>query len=247
MNPTNWITLDIFLVDSDRRGSRSTNYSDEQQLFLGNLPHQATQDELRGIFSRYGKVVDLRIFSKVSGGGKGPQGQNSTTRVPNYGFITFEDTQTVVKVLQAGSICYPDENGQKLNIEEKKLRPPRPSMEGGGSRPSPNDGNMRPVGGQQQQQQQQLRGPGKIFYNALFHVDNNYTFFNVFRNFLNVTFVWILNVDCRSIIVLIFFVLFKQMPMENGEFSLQHFYPLQNGALVNKHSTADARTLKICS
>lgn len=115
------------------------------------------------IFGRYGKVVDLRIHSKSLGGGKGPQGQNSLTRVPNYGFITFEDTHTVVKVLEAGSICYPDENGQKLNIEEKKVK--SRLMEGGSSRPSLNDGNIRPPGGQQQQQQQQhqqQRGPGKL-------------------------------------------------------------------------------------
>ncbi|KOC71064.1 Ras GTPase-activating protein-binding protein 2 [Habropoda laboriosa] len=85
--------------DGDRRGTRQSQYSDAHQLFLGNLPHNASEDDLRQVFESYGRVVELRIHSKSNDRCKGPQG-NNTGKVPNYGFITFEDQQVVSKVLQ---------------------------------------------------------------------------------------------------------------------------------------------------
>ncbi|XP_053976669.1 ras GTPase-activating protein-binding protein 2 isoform X2 [Hylaeus volcanicus] len=140
--------------DGDRRGTRQSQYNDAHQLFLGNLPLNASEDDLRQLFEAYGRVVELRIHSKSNDRCKGPQG-NNTGKVPNYGFITFEDQQVVTKVLQDLPIYYPAENGLKLNVEEKKVRP-RMSMDGSGGRLNSNDGNMRAMGGQQQQQ----RGPG---------------------------------------------------------------------------------------
>lgn len=142
--------------DGDRRGTRQSQYSDAHQLFLGNLPHNASEDDLRQVFERYGRVVELRVHSKSNDRCKGPQG-NNTGKVPNYGFITFDDQEVVQKVLHACPIYYPDKSGQKLNVEEKKVRP-RMSMDGSGGRLNSGDGNMRAMGGQQQQQQQ--RGPG---------------------------------------------------------------------------------------
>ncbi|XP_034184658.1 ras GTPase-activating protein-binding protein 2 isoform X1 [Osmia lignaria lignaria] len=146
--------------DGDRRGTRQSQYSDAHQLFLGNLPHNASEDDLRQVFESYGRVVELRIHSKSNDRCKGGAQGNNTGKVPNYGFITFEDQQVVNKVLQNLPIYYPAENGQKLNVEEKKVRP-RMSMDGSGGRLNSNDGNMRSMGGQQQQQQQ--RGPVGYF------------------------------------------------------------------------------------
>ncbi|XP_011882052.1 PREDICTED: ras GTPase-activating protein-binding protein 2 isoform X2 [Vollenhovia emeryi] len=143
--------------DGERRGTRPGQYSDAHQLFLGNLPHNASENDLRQVFERYGRVAELRVHSKSNDRCKGPQGGNNTARVPNYGFITFEDQQVVTKVLSSLPIYYPDESGQKLNVEEKKVRP-RPMLDGSGGRLNSGDG-MRSMGGQQQQQQQQ-RGPG---------------------------------------------------------------------------------------
>ncbi|XP_014205130.1 ras GTPase-activating protein-binding protein 2 isoform X2 [Copidosoma floridanum] len=137
---------------------RRPGYTDAHQLFLGNLPHNASENDLRQVFERYGRVADLRVHSKQNDRTKGPPGQGqNNTRVPNYGFITFEDSSVVSKVLDDLPIYFPDENGQKLNVEEKKFRP----RENQGGRPSlGGDVNMRSLGGQQQQQQQQQRGPG---------------------------------------------------------------------------------------
>ncbi|KAH0953063.1 hypothetical protein HN011_002041 [Eciton burchellii] len=145
--------------DGERRGTRPGQYSDAHQLFLGNLPHNASENDLRQVFERYGRVAELRVHSKSNDRCKGPQGGNNTARVPNYGFITFEDQQVVTKVLNSLPIYYPDESGQKLNVEEKKVRP-RMNMDGSGGRLNSGDGGMRSMGGQQQQQQRGPGGPG---------------------------------------------------------------------------------------
>ncbi|CAD6244746.1 GSCOCG00013453001-RA-CDS [Cotesia congregata] len=133
----------------NRGGERRRDWPDHHQLFVGNVPHSATENELRIIFERFGKVADLRIFSKGNERSKGPQGSNNSMRgVPHYGFVTFEDSNVVSKVLAACPICYPEENGQKLNIEEKKNKPRIP---GDNMR---NQDNMRSSMGPQQ------RGPG---------------------------------------------------------------------------------------
>jgi len=85
-------TNDREVRERERRTS-GTNYNDGNcQLFLGNLPNRATEEELKQIFSVFGKIVDLRIHTK-------PQQKNAQNRpVPNYGFITFEDPVSAEKL-----------------------------------------------------------------------------------------------------------------------------------------------------
>lgn len=85
----------------DRRRSQSSNFGqlDANQLFLGNLPRTATEDELREIFAEFGTVMDLRVHSKPPQVGFKPNQNNKVP--PNYGFITFESQQSVVACLAA--------------------------------------------------------------------------------------------------------------------------------------------------
>ncbi|KAG5671450.1 hypothetical protein PVAND_001646 [Polypedilum vanderplanki] len=99
----------------ERRVSSNVNNDSSCQLFLGNLPTSATEEELRQMFSVFGKIADLRIHTKqpAKPGGR---------PVPNYGFITFEDPQSAIKLQDAQPIFYPvlnDKSGQKINIEHK--------------------------------------------------------------------------------------------------------------------------------
>lgn len=117
-----------------RRTSNAQQFGDNQQLFLGNIPHHASEEELKTLFSRFGQVVDLRILSK--GSGKLPPGGRNPL---NYGFITYIDAEAVQNCLANCPLYFPDgPEGQKLNVEEKKPRarqndmPPRQSMGGGG-------------------------------------------------------------------------------------------------------------------
>ena len=86
----------------ERRSSTNNNsgsqYVDSQQLFVGNIPHHATEEELKAMFSNYGVVLDLRIFAKQSNAL--PGGKGSSGRVPqNYGFVTFKDSESAQAVL----------------------------------------------------------------------------------------------------------------------------------------------------
>ncbi|XP_050296422.1 ras GTPase-activating protein-binding protein 2 [Anthonomus grandis grandis] len=123
----------------DGEDRRRSNFGqlDANQLFLGNLPHIAKEEELREIFEEFGAVLDLRIHSKPSPNGVKPQGGRAP---PNYGFITYESQQSIVACLAARPIYYPvrdDSSGTQLNIEEKKNkdRDGRPSFGGNGPRP----------------------------------------------------------------------------------------------------------------
>lgn len=81
----------LYLVE--RKSSNANQYSDNHQLFLGNVPHHATEEALKVIFSKFGNVVDLRICSKSGArvtGGRSP---------PNYGFIIYDDPESVQSCL----------------------------------------------------------------------------------------------------------------------------------------------------
>lgn len=88
----------LFLVITERRPSNANQFNDNQQLFLGNVPHHATEEELRIMFGRFGVIVDLRIHSKP--GPKLP-GMRAT---PNYGFITYDDPEAVQNCL-SNMVC----------------------------------------------------------------------------------------------------------------------------------------------
>lgn len=67
---------------------------DNQQLFLGNIPHHASEEELKALFARFGNVLDLRILPKSAG--KLPPGVRNPL---NYGFITYADAESVQNCL----------------------------------------------------------------------------------------------------------------------------------------------------
>ncbi|KAH3733509.1 uncharacterized protein LOC127850538 [Dreissena polymorpha] len=108
----------------DLRGNR---FPDSHQLFVGNLPDNATEKELMEFFEAHGSVVGIRINQKGTSG-----------KIPNYGFVIFETSEPVENILtktsQGQFITY---NNQRLNIEEKKPKDGRPVGRG----PSPRSGS----------------------------------------------------------------------------------------------------------
>ncbi|XP_077460771.1 ras GTPase-activating protein-binding protein 2 isoform X1 [Stigmatopora argus] len=94
---------------------RSVRYPDSHQLFVGNLPHDIDENELKDFFMTYGTVVELRINTKAISG-----------KLPNFGFVVFDDSDPVQKILGAkvdGPIMFRGE--VRLNVEEKKTRAAR--------------------------------------------------------------------------------------------------------------------------
>jgi len=101
--------------DIEKRFGR---YSDGQQVFVGNLSQDITESELKQFFNQYGKVLEVRINTNT----KQPVGR----RLPNYGFVVFEEKQHVENLLssaKANSLVLVNEKGDfRLNVEEKRAR-----------------------------------------------------------------------------------------------------------------------------
>ncbi|XP_033827784.1 ras GTPase-activating protein-binding protein 2 isoform X1 [Periophthalmus magnuspinnatus] len=106
--------------DMDSR--RMVRYPDSHQLFVGNLPHDIDESELKDFFMTFGNVVELRINTKGVGG-----------KLPNFGFVVFDDSEPVQRILGAkveGPIMFRGE--VRLNVEEKKTRAVRERETRGG-------------------------------------------------------------------------------------------------------------------
>ncbi|UYV68078.1 G3BP2 [Cordylochernes scorpioides] len=86
-------------------------YPDNQQLFVGNLIHSITEEDLREHFSKYGNVLEMRINKQNP--------QKMGNKVPNFGFVVFEDPECVMKVLKEKPIFF---KNHRLNVEEKKVK-----------------------------------------------------------------------------------------------------------------------------
>ena len=100
-----------------RMGMNSlSNYPDSHQVFVGNLPHHCQERDLEDLFSKFGKVMEVRINTKgVDQSKMVSSGQKS---VPNFGFVVFEDEKTAIDCLSQKPINLP--NGHRLNVETKK-------------------------------------------------------------------------------------------------------------------------------
>uniref|UniRef100_A0A8C2WQC3 GTPase activating protein (SH3 domain) binding protein 1 n=1 Tax=Cyclopterus lumpus TaxID=8103 RepID=A0A8C2WQC3_CYCLU len=124
----------------ETEGRRVVRYPDAQQLFVGNVPHDVDKTELKEFFEQYGTVLELRI--------------NSGGKLPNFGFVVFDDSEPVQKILSNRPIKF--RGDVRLNVEEKKTRSARegdrrdirprgpggPGGGGGGPRDPPTRGGM---------------------------------------------------------------------------------------------------------
>ncbi|XP_068596337.1 ras GTPase-activating protein-binding protein 1 [Brachionichthys hirsutus] len=88
---------------------RLLRYPDSQQLFVGNVPHDVDKTQLKEFFEQYGAVLELRI--------------NSGGKLPNFGFVVFDDSEPVQKILSNRPIKL--RGDVRLNVEEKKTRSAR--------------------------------------------------------------------------------------------------------------------------
>ncbi|XP_067903045.1 ras GTPase-activating protein-binding protein 2-like isoform X2 [Heterodontus francisci] len=112
---------------------RIIRYPDSHQLFVGNLPHDIDENELKDFFMGFGNVVELRINTKSSGG-----------KLPNFGFVVFDDPDPVQRILSAKPVMFRGE--VRLNVEEKKTRAVREGERRGGDDRRDNRRNDRGSG-----------------------------------------------------------------------------------------------------
>ncbi|XP_022317020.2 ras GTPase-activating protein-binding protein 2-like isoform X1 [Crassostrea virginica] len=104
-------------------GGPPSRFPDSHQLFVGNLPQNVQESELRVFFEKFGTVVEVRINAKSVPG-----------KVPNFGFVVFDSPGPVGEILRMRPLLF-NEN-HRLNVEEKKPKEGRPvSGRGGGGPP----------------------------------------------------------------------------------------------------------------
>ena len=78
-------------------------------IYVGNLPAEATQDQLRDLFSPHGPVTSVRLITDRDTGS--PRG---------FGFVEMETGgENAISALDSHEL-----GGQSLKVREARLRPP---------------------------------------------------------------------------------------------------------------------------
>ena len=99
------------------------------EIYVGNLPYKATDEDLKGLFAPHGEVASVHvIMDRITGQSKG------------FGFVSMPDNAGAQKAIDALNGF--DFMGRKLRINESQPKPREERRGGGGFR----GGNDRPRG-----------------------------------------------------------------------------------------------------
>nr|XP_043628061.1 heterogeneous nuclear ribonucleoprotein 1-like [Erigeron canadensis] len=97
------------------KGSGESKDFKTKKVFVGGIPTAVTEEELKGFFSKYGKVVEHEIIR-----------DHASKRSRGFGFVVFDSEQVVDTILVNGNMI--DMNGTKVEI--KKAEPKKSSNSG---------------------------------------------------------------------------------------------------------------------
>jgi RNA recognition motif-containing protein len=90
------------------------------KLYVGNLPYNVTEDQLKQHFAQHGSVLSVRIITdKFSGRSKG------------FGFVELSSAEEAEKAIQA--LNGTDFEGRNIVVSEARPQAPRPGGGGFGS------------------------------------------------------------------------------------------------------------------
>lgn len=85
----------------------------ETKLYVGNLPYNVTEDDLRNLFTQAGTVTSADVIK-----------DRETGRSKGFGFVQMSSQSEAEKAIAMF-------NGYSLNNRELKVNPARPKEEGG--------------------------------------------------------------------------------------------------------------------
>ena len=90
-------------------------------IYVGNLPYNTTDDDLRTAFGEFGEVTSVNVISdKFTGQSKG------------FGFVEMDDNSAADAAIKA--LNETPMGGRNIKVNQAKPREERPSGGGGGSR-----------------------------------------------------------------------------------------------------------------
>ena len=87
-------------------------------IYVGNLPFSATEDEVRGLFERHGKVESVKLIN-----------DRETGRPRGFGFVEMAPGEAQNAIQQVNGFQM---GGRPLRVNEAQERPARPKFAGGG-------------------------------------------------------------------------------------------------------------------
>lgn len=89
------------------------------KMYVGNLPFDAAENDLRGLFSNYGNVTDIHMpFDRDSGRPRG------------FAFITMDTPEAMQEAMK--QLDNQDFMGRALTVNEARPMGERPAYGGGG-------------------------------------------------------------------------------------------------------------------
>ena len=83
-----------------------------KNIYVGNLPFQLTEDELREVFAQYGSVSAARIVR-----------DRETQRSRGFGFVEMPDDEEAARAIEA--LNGYSLKGRSLRVNEARPRPPK--------------------------------------------------------------------------------------------------------------------------
>jgi cold-inducible RNA-binding protein len=90
-------------------------------IYVGNLPHSATEDDIRELFEQYGEVLSVNIIKdKYTGDSRG------------FGFVEMSEQDASVQAIEA--LNGTEMDGRTLTVNEARPRRERRPGGGGGGR-----------------------------------------------------------------------------------------------------------------
>ena len=105
-----------------------------KNIFVGNLDSNATEEAVRSLFERYGRVNSARIMT-----------DRDTGRSRGFAFVEMENESEADQAITALNGYSLD--GRTLNVNEARPKPDRGFGGGGGGRGPGGGGGRRPGGG----------------------------------------------------------------------------------------------------
>ena len=105
------------IIPRKTKGLNGIGRTMQTKLYVGNLSYQATQEEVRGHFSKYGTVRAVNLITdRATGQSKG------------FGFVEMSNTEEAGKALELNGTEF---LGRKIVVSEARPQAPRA---GGGRR-----------------------------------------------------------------------------------------------------------------
>ncbi|MCJ2164603.1 MULTISPECIES: RNA-binding protein [unclassified Pseudodesulfovibrio] len=83
-----------------------------KNIYVGNLPWSATEEDIRAAFEAFGEVISVKLIN-----------DRETGRPRGFGFVEMED-QGALEAIE--SLDGSDFGGRNLKVNEARPRPERP-------------------------------------------------------------------------------------------------------------------------